>query len=141
LRILFMKRLVKNYQWINLQRRSNVIRPVLKRLWWTGLRSWKVVVGIQRSMMTQKAKSWPGLRQKQKNPGRWHAQTFGTLARPNIPVRFPEDGLILFSSVPGTVWQKRKVHLRKIRDSKCHVLSWMIRYAASENPSREWKQH
>jgi hypothetical protein len=69
-----------------------------------GLSSRKVTVGIPRSMMTQKAKSWPGLKRKQKNQGQWHAQIFGTITKRNIPVRLPEDELTLLFCSTGKVW-------------------------------------
>jgi hypothetical protein len=90
-RILLVKRLVKKYRWINWWGRSGVIRFRLKRLWRTGVRSRKVAAGIGHSMMTQKAKSWPGLRYKQKNPRQWHAPIFGTITKLSIPLRLPKD--------------------------------------------------
>jgi hypothetical protein len=71
-----------------------------------GLRSRKVAVGIRLSMMTQKAKSSPGLRRKQKSAGQSHVQIFGTIAKPNIPVRLPEGRLIFLRHWDGSIDMK-----------------------------------
>jgi hypothetical protein len=65
-RILFVNRLVQNWLSINSTGCLNVIRAVLKRLSRTSLMNHKVGVGVRGSMLAQKAKSWPGLRRKQK---------------------------------------------------------------------------
>jgi hypothetical protein len=92
-------------------------------------------------MKIQKPKIWNGLTPNQRNAIESHIQAFGTIVKWNIPFQSVKDWLTHLFYVTETIWQKRKVYLKKRRDWKYHVLSWTKQDAVCEKMSKKWMQN
>jgi hypothetical protein len=84
----------------------------------------KFAAVISPLIVIQKAKFWNGLKRKPKNVSESHGQTFGTPAKPNIPVRSAKDGLTLSFYVTQMIGPTSKGLHTETRDWKLHMFSW-----------------
>jgi hypothetical protein len=72
--------------------------------------------------MIRKSKFSIEFKNKPRNMNLSHGQTFGTTAKPSIPVPLLEDGLILSFCATERIYLKRKIPHKKTRDWKWHML-------------------
>jgi hypothetical protein len=91
-------------------------------------------------MMIEMAKFWNRLKRKPKNVSQSHEQTFGTILKQIFPFDQPGIGSSFILCHRDDL-AETKVHHKKTRNWKFHILSWTKRnetkrYAACESTSR-----